>query len=172
MATTIKVNGVDRTVDIDGDTPLLWVLRDVFGMTGTKFGCAMALCCACTVHVDGAATRSCITISTALAAPRSQRSRQSARQRRVPRSRRPGSTGRSFNAATRITPARFSGIGPWAQQALADHESSLAPQRRLLSAQLPSPLDIREDRPTHLPPGRRQGPRALGRDPADPGDLG
>ena len=61
MSTTIKVNGVDRTVDVDGDTPLLWVLRDVLGMTGTKFGCGMALCGACTVHIDGAATRSCIT---------------------------------------------------------------------------------------------------------------
>jgi isoquinoline 1-oxidoreductase alpha subunit len=61
MATTIKVNGVDRTVDVDGDTPLLWVLRDVLGMTGTKFGCGMALCGACTVHVDGAPARSCIT---------------------------------------------------------------------------------------------------------------
>src|ERR1700738_2448311 len=61
MAFTIKVNGVDRTVDVDGDTPLLWVLRDVLGMTGTKFGCGMALCGACTVHIDGAATRSCIT---------------------------------------------------------------------------------------------------------------
>ena len=61
MAFTIKVNGVDRTVDVDGDTPLLWVLRDVLGMTGTKFGCGMALCGACTVRVDGAATRACIT---------------------------------------------------------------------------------------------------------------
>ena len=61
MAITIKVNGVDRTVDVDGDTPLLWVLRDVLGMTGTKFGCGMALCGACTVHVDGAPARSCIT---------------------------------------------------------------------------------------------------------------
>jgi isoquinoline 1-oxidoreductase alpha subunit len=61
MATTIKINGVDRTVDVDGDTPLLWVLRDVLGMTGTKFGCGMALCGACTVYVDGAATRPCIT---------------------------------------------------------------------------------------------------------------
>jgi isoquinoline 1-oxidoreductase subunit alpha len=50
MATTIKVNGVDRTVDVDSDTPLLWVLRDVLGMTGTKFGCGMALCGACTVQ--------------------------------------------------------------------------------------------------------------------------
>src|SRR2546427_12701357 len=61
MATTIKLNGVERTVDVDSDTPLLWVLRDVLGMTGTKFGCGMALCGACTVHVDGVATRSCIT---------------------------------------------------------------------------------------------------------------
>jgi isoquinoline 1-oxidoreductase subunit alpha len=61
MTTTIKVNGIERAVDVDGDTPLLWVLRDVLGMTGTKFGCGMALCGACTVHIDGVATRSCIT---------------------------------------------------------------------------------------------------------------
>jgi isoquinoline 1-oxidoreductase alpha subunit len=61
MPATIKVNGVDRAVDVDGDTPLLWVLRDVLGMTGTKFGCGMGLCGACTVHIDSAATRSCIT---------------------------------------------------------------------------------------------------------------
>jgi isoquinoline 1-oxidoreductase alpha subunit len=61
MAVTMKVNGADRTVDVDNDTPLLWVLRDVLGMTGTKFGCGMALCGACTVHVDGVPTRSCIT---------------------------------------------------------------------------------------------------------------
>ena len=61
MAFTIKINGADHSVDVDGDTPLLWVLRDVVGMTGTKFGCDMALCGACTVHVDGVATRSCIT---------------------------------------------------------------------------------------------------------------
>jgi isoquinoline 1-oxidoreductase subunit alpha len=61
MPTTIRVNGSERAVDVDGDTPLLWVLRDVLGMTGTKFGCGMALCGACTVHVDGVATRSCVT---------------------------------------------------------------------------------------------------------------
>jgi isoquinoline 1-oxidoreductase alpha subunit len=61
MSFVIKVNGRDQDVDVDGDTPLLWVLRDVLGMTGTKFGCGMALCGACTVHVDGAAVRSCIT---------------------------------------------------------------------------------------------------------------
>jgi isoquinoline 1-oxidoreductase alpha subunit len=61
MAFTIKVNGSSQIVDVDGDTPLLWVLRDVLGMTGTKFGCGMALCGACTVQIDGVATRSCIT---------------------------------------------------------------------------------------------------------------
>jgi isoquinoline 1-oxidoreductase alpha subunit len=61
MPFTIKVNGVDQMADVDGDTPLLWVLRDVLGMTGTKFGCGMALCGACTVHMDGNPIRSCIT---------------------------------------------------------------------------------------------------------------
>ncbi|MFZ6647678.1 (2Fe-2S)-binding protein [Undibacterium sp. TJN25] len=57
----LTVDGVERRVDVDGDTPVLWVLRDVLGMTGTKFGCGLGLCGACTVHVDGVATRSCIT---------------------------------------------------------------------------------------------------------------
>jgi isoquinoline 1-oxidoreductase subunit alpha len=61
MPFTIKVNGTPHTVDVDGDTPLLWVLRDLLGMTGTKFGCGMALCGACTVHADGQPVRSCIT---------------------------------------------------------------------------------------------------------------
>ncbi len=59
----MKVNGSNHPVEaqVDGDTPVLWVLRDVLGMTGTKFGCGLGLCGACTVHVDGAAARSCIT---------------------------------------------------------------------------------------------------------------
>ena len=61
MAFTLNINGTPRDVDVERDTPLLWILRDVLGMTGTKFGCGMALCGACTVHVDGVATRSCIT---------------------------------------------------------------------------------------------------------------
>jgi isoquinoline 1-oxidoreductase subunit alpha len=61
MAFTITINGQAHTVDVDGDTPLLWVLRDVLGMTGTKFGCGVALCGACTVHLDGSPVRSCIT---------------------------------------------------------------------------------------------------------------
>ena len=61
MSYKLQINGRDHTVDVEGDTPLLWVVRDVLGMTGTKFGCGMALCGACTVHVDGAPTRACIT---------------------------------------------------------------------------------------------------------------
>ena len=58
---SLSVNGVARSFDGDGATPLLWYLRDELHLTGTKFGCGMALCGACTVHVDGTATRSCIT---------------------------------------------------------------------------------------------------------------
>jgi isoquinoline 1-oxidoreductase subunit alpha len=61
MAFSININGQTHSVDVDGDTPLLWIIRDVIGMTGTKFGCGQALCGACTVHVDGVATRSCVT---------------------------------------------------------------------------------------------------------------
>jgi isoquinoline 1-oxidoreductase alpha subunit len=60
MSMKVKVNGTDHEVDVDGDTPLLWVLRDVLGMPGTKFGCGKALCGACTVHLNGSPTRSCI----------------------------------------------------------------------------------------------------------------
>jgi len=58
---TLTINGKTRSVDAAPDTPLLWVLRDTLAMTGTKFGCGIAVCGACTVHIDGAATRSCIT---------------------------------------------------------------------------------------------------------------
>jgi isoquinoline 1-oxidoreductase subunit alpha len=61
MAYELKINGQSHSVDVEGDTPLLWVLRDILGMTGTKFGCGLGLCGACTVHIDGAPTRSCIT---------------------------------------------------------------------------------------------------------------
>src|SRR5216117_514857 len=57
----LTVNGVKRDVNVSPDTPLLWVLRDILGLTGTKFGCGMAQCGACTVHVDGQAVRSCVT---------------------------------------------------------------------------------------------------------------
>src|SRR5213595_3447972 len=61
MAFTLLVNGVQYGVDASPETPLLWVLRDTIGLTGTKYGCGMALCGACTVHVDGTAVRSCST---------------------------------------------------------------------------------------------------------------
>ncbi len=60
VVASIKINNQVVEVDAQGDTPLLWVLRDHLAMTGTKFGCGMALCGACTVHIDGAATRSCV----------------------------------------------------------------------------------------------------------------
>jgi isoquinoline 1-oxidoreductase alpha subunit len=59
--TTLTINGKSRQIDLPADTPLLWALRDYLGLTGTKFGCGMALCGACTVHLDGEPTRSCVT---------------------------------------------------------------------------------------------------------------
>ena len=61
MATTLTVNGKPQSVDLPEDVPLLWVLRDELGLTGTKFGCGVAACGACTVHIDGEAVRSCQT---------------------------------------------------------------------------------------------------------------
>jgi isoquinoline 1-oxidoreductase alpha subunit len=57
---TLKINGEQKTFEAPDDTPLLWVLRDILGMTGTKFGCGIAQCGACTVHIDGKAVRSCV----------------------------------------------------------------------------------------------------------------
>jgi isoquinoline 1-oxidoreductase subunit alpha len=58
---TLNLNGRDTTLDVDEDVPLLWVLREIAGLTGTKYGCGMALCGACTVHLEGAPVRSCVT---------------------------------------------------------------------------------------------------------------
>lgn len=57
----IRINGVERTLDVDPDMPLLWAIRDVLGLTGTKYGCGEALCGACSVHLDGHVVRSCVT---------------------------------------------------------------------------------------------------------------
>src|SRR5438067_11168119 len=64
---TLSINGKDHTVDVPPDMPILWALRDVVGLTGTKFGCGMALCGACTVQLDGQAIRSCVTPVSAAA---------------------------------------------------------------------------------------------------------
>ena len=63
---TFKVNGASQTVDVDNDVPLLWVLRDELALTGTKYGCGVAQCGACTVHLDGRAARACVTPAAAL----------------------------------------------------------------------------------------------------------
>ena len=68
--TTININGQVHEVDLSPDTPLLWTLRDALGFTGTKFGCGMALCGACTVHVDGQPVRSCVTPISAIGTKR------------------------------------------------------------------------------------------------------
>jgi len=67
MATTLNVNGKQLTVDVEPEMPLLWVLRDELNLTGTKYGCGIAMCGACTVQVDGQATRSCVTPVSAVA---------------------------------------------------------------------------------------------------------
>jgi isoquinoline 1-oxidoreductase alpha subunit len=67
---TLNVNGKDVQTDVEQDTPLLWVLRDTLSLTGTKYGCGMALCGACTVHLDGQPIRSCVTPVSAVAAKR------------------------------------------------------------------------------------------------------
>jgi isoquinoline 1-oxidoreductase subunit alpha len=67
MATTLNINGTDHTVDVDESTPLLWALRNDLGMTGTKFGCGLSQCGACTVNIDGEHARACITPISAAA---------------------------------------------------------------------------------------------------------
>ena len=67
---TLSINGTSHSVDVPGDMPLLWVLRDVIGLTGTKFGCGMALCGACTVQLDGRPIRSCVTPVAAVSGKR------------------------------------------------------------------------------------------------------
>ena len=94
MATTLTINGEAKSFEAPADMPLLWVLRDVLGMTGTKFGCGIAQCGACTVHIDGKPVRSCMLPVGASAITASPPSRASVPPRPAPRCRRPGSTWR------------------------------------------------------------------------------
>ena len=92
MATTLTINGEQKSFDAPADMPLLWVLRDIIGLTGTKYGCGIAQCGACTVHVDGKPVRSCVLPVGAL----NGRSHHHHRRRRrllppAPRCKRPGS---------------------------------------------------------------------------------
>ena len=66
MTTTLRINGEEKTFDAPTDMPLLWVLRDILGLTGTKFGCGIAQCGACTVHIDGKPVRSCLLPASAV----------------------------------------------------------------------------------------------------------
>jgi isoquinoline 1-oxidoreductase alpha subunit len=61
MSIRVRINGVDKELDVDPEMPLLWALRDVLGLTGTKYGCGQALCGACSVHLDGQVVRACVT---------------------------------------------------------------------------------------------------------------
>ncbi len=70
MAISFEVNGVNRSVEVDGATPLLWVLRDTLNLTGTKYGCGIAACGACTVHINGEPARSCVYPVSAVAGKR------------------------------------------------------------------------------------------------------
>src|SRR5207244_4176151 len=81
---TLNINGRDVTVDVPADMPILWVLRDVVGLTGTKFGCGMALCGACTVHLEGQPIRSCVTPVSAAAGRTGASAPPSSRRRADP----------------------------------------------------------------------------------------
>ena len=97
----LTINGTEHEVDASPDMPLLWVLRDLLGLTGTKFGCGMAQCGACTVHVDGEPIRSCVTpVAAAVSGKRSPPSRRWPPIRSASPCSRPGSSSTSCSAAT------------------------------------------------------------------------
>ena len=105
IMTTFHINGRAVTVEADDDTPLLWVIRDEIGLTGTKFGCGIGMCGACTVHVDGRPTRSCITPLGAVAGAEVTTIEGLDPAGPASAADRPGSSCRSRNAAT-ASPAR------------------------------------------------------------------
>ena len=134
MATTFKLNGKSVSVDADASTPLLWTLRDHLGMTGTKFGCGAALCGACTVHMNGAAIRSCITPLSAVAGADVRTIEALARRSGGPRGDR--RLGQERRRAVRLLPER-----PGDERGGAVEEEQ-APERR---------ADRRRDGRQHLP---------------------
>ena len=97
---SLNINGKRFDVDVEPETPLLWVLRDTLGLTGTKFGCGAAICGACTVHVDGTPMRSCALRVGTLGRPRDHHHRGHRRAEGSSRSLPPGSKSRCRNAAT------------------------------------------------------------------------
>ena len=106
----LKVNGEERSFDGDPDLPLLWYLRDVLGLTGTKFGCGMALCGACTVHQDGKAIRSCVTSMSALAGKEITTIEAISKERTASR---PAEVDRVQRAAMRLLPVRDRSCRPF-----------------------------------------------------------
>ena len=105
MALAITVNGKSQQVDVPEDMPLLWVLRDVLGLTGTKFGCGMAQCGACTVHVGDGPARSCVLPVGAVGEPAGHHDRRPVRRTASIPCSRPGST-RTWCSAATASPAR------------------------------------------------------------------
>ena len=102
--TSVTVNGRRYDVDLPDDTPLLWALRDELGLTGTKFGCGMALCGACTVHIDGQPVRSCVTPISAVGGKQGHHHRGDRRRNGGPGA--AGRVGRHGRAAVRLLPGR------------------------------------------------------------------
>ena len=119
--TSFSVNGRPVSVDVDPDTPLLWVLRDELELTGTKFGCGIAQCGACTVHLDGLPRRSCVTPIAAVEGARGHHDRGHLRARGASRAAR---LGRARRAAVRLLP-----VG-------ADHDA-----RSRCCSEIPKPTD-------------------------------
>ena len=104
MQYTLEVNGAKRSVDVDGDTPLLWVLRDTLDLKGTKFGCGAAQCGACTVHLDGHPIRSCQTPIASVGTVAHHHDRGDRREQDRPE--RAGRLDRAGRAAMRLLPGR------------------------------------------------------------------
>ena len=101
----LNVNGRMHTVNVDGNMPLLWALRDVLGLTGTKFGCGVAQCGACTVHLDGQAVRSCVRRRRRGGPRQDHHDRGAVVRRQPPAARRPGSSS-ACRSAVSASPAR------------------------------------------------------------------